>query len=80
MSDGKASDSWEPDVVKATRPVCAVRRVVVHLPQAGRTRKEVLGLPHQPGVERPRGKEHVRKAVGSRRRGSGRCRKTCALW
>jgi hypothetical protein len=64
---------------KDARPVCAVRRVVVNLPQAGRTRKEVLGLPHSPDVERPRGKEHVRKAVGSRRRERGWCRKTCAL-
>lgn len=34
MSKGKASDSWEPDVVKATRPV--LRGVddsnAVHLP------------------------------------------------
>ena len=34
----------EPDALKGARPVCAVRRVVVSLLQAGRTREDVLGL------------------------------------
>jgi hypothetical protein len=35
---------YEPDALKGACTVCAVRRVVVSLPQAGRTRESVLGL------------------------------------
>jgi hypothetical protein len=72
--------SGEPDALKGARPVCAVRRVVANLLQAGRNRKEVLGSPHLPGVERQRGQEHVRKAVDVPRRCSTSRRKTRALW
>jgi len=34
----------EPDAVKVARPVCAVRRVVVSLPEAGGMREEIPGL------------------------------------
>jgi hypothetical protein len=74
----KDSTTGEPCDAKVSRTVCAVRRVVVNLLQAGRTRKEVLGSPHLPGVERQRGQEHVRKAVDGPRRCSASRRKTRA--
>lgn len=49
----------EPDTSKGVRPVCAVRRCVVSLPQAGRTRRKVLGSISLPDAERPTGQEHA---------------------
>jgi hypothetical protein len=50
--------------VKANQ--CATRRSDVYPPQAGGTRREVLGSDDLPGVERRRGQQHVRKpAAGS---------------
>jgi hypothetical protein len=45
-----ARDRWsrlpgEPCAVKVACTVCAVRRVVISLPQAGGMRKEIPGLP-----------------------------------
>ena len=34
----------EPDALKGARPVCAVRRVVIFLPEAGGMREDIPGL------------------------------------
>ena len=51
MKDGRETGSLEehrngePYALKGARTVCAVRRVVVFLPEAGGMRKEIPGLP-----------------------------------
>jgi hypothetical protein len=52
----------KPDAVKVARPVCAVRRVVVSLLQAGGTEERFLGYWH---IWRRKLKEtkHAREAV-----------------
>jgi hypothetical protein len=57
---------YEPDAVKVACPVCAVRRCVVSLPQAGRTRRKVLGSISLPDAERPTGQEHA-EAIDARK-------------
>jgi len=41
----RLDDAGKPYAVKAACTVCAVRRVVISLPQAGGMRKEIPGLP-----------------------------------
>jgi hypothetical protein len=40
----KLPEAREPDTWKLVRPVCAVRRVVISLPEAGGMREEIPGL------------------------------------
>src|SRR5664279_736587 len=64
--------------VKANQ--CATRRSDVYPPQAGGTRREVLGSDDSPGAERRRGQQHVRKpAAGSGCLGR-RVGKTRTVW
>ena len=59
---------------------CATRRSDVYPPQAGGTRREVLGSDDSPGAERRRGQKHVRKpAAGSGCLGR-RVGKTRTVW
>ena len=59
---------------------CATRRSDVYPPQAGGTRREVLGSDDLPGAERRRGQQHVRKpAAGSGCLGR-RVGKTRTVW
>jgi len=41
-----SSEYGKPDAVKVARPVCAVRRVVVFLLEAGGTEEKFLGYWH----------------------------------
>jgi len=64
---GGAISPFEPDALKGARPVCAVRRVVVSLLQAGGTEEKFLGYWH---IWRRKLKEtkHAREAMHVRKR------------
>ena len=69
LRDQKKSRSkyGKPDAVKVARPVCAVRRVMVSLLQAGGTEERFLGYWH---IWRENLKEtkHARQAMHARKR------------
>ena len=46
LAKGGEAETGEPDAWKQARPVCAVRRVVVSLRQAGGTEERFLGYWH----------------------------------
>jgi hypothetical protein len=44
LNSHQRSEYGKPDAVKVARPVCAVRRAVISLPQAGGMGEEIPGL------------------------------------
>ena len=42
--DYEVNTNGEPDALKGARPVCAVRRVAISLPEAGGMREDIPGL------------------------------------
>ena len=60
-------ETEEPDAVKVARPVCAVRRVVVSLLQAGGTKEKFLGYWHS-RRRKLKVTKHARQAAHARKR------------
>ncbi len=66
-TDDSSQTVEEPDAWKQARPVCAVRRVVVSLLQAGGTEEKFLGYWHIWKRKRKETK-HAREAMHARKR------------